>query len=455
MNILHISLRNLRLRILSSTLTMVSIMLGTALIAAIWLMIAAADKHYKASQLGFKAVVGPKEGSPLALVLCTVLNLGASPGVVPLSVYRELHDGRIGKKLGLRYAIPQARGDQYEGFPLIGTTDEMFTKFQRSRESGQLEFAAGKRFTFGHQDLLAFAEEMAKRKNAEEGSNGGTKPPVESGGAQKFDPKFFSVIGSRVAAKTGLKIGDHFLPVHGSSIVAKVHEESACEIVGILKPTGSSIDASIFLPISGFVSFEGHGESAVRETAKDATADDLQLTAIIVDTRDHLGGNKLRYEFQTRRDAQVAWPHLELANLYRMIGGGTQLLVVVSWLVLAVAAMSILVALYNTMNERRREIAIMRALGARRLQIIQIILSEAFLVSGVGGILGIGLCHGAALVFRGTVEQSTSVPLDWTAFSVAESYLVVGVAILGSLSGILPAVKGSTTEVAENLGPTS
>ena len=154
MNLLHISLRNLRIRILSSGLTMVSIALGTALVALIWLMIDAADKHYKASLLGYKAVVGPKEGAPMALVLNTVLNLGSSPGVVPLSVYRELHDGRLGRRFGLRYAIPQARGDQYAGFPLVGTTDEMFTLFRRGKtgagEPRTLEFAAGGPFEFSH-----------------------------------------------------------------------------------------------------------------------------------------------------------------------------------------------------------------------------------------------------------------------------------------------------------------
>ncbi len=193
----------------------------------------------------------------------------------------------------------------------------------------------------------------------------------------------------------------------------------------------------------------------MRATPEDAEADHLQISAIIVDTRDPLGGQKLRFEFQARRDAQVAWPHIELVNLYRMIGAGTELLIIVSWLVVAVASISVLVALYNTMNERRREIAIMRSLGARRAQIIQIIISEAFLVSLVGGVAGVVLCHGLALVLGGFVERSTSVPLDWAAFSLAEAVLVGGVAILGSVSGILPALKGSMTPVAENLGPTS
>src|SRR5690606_16727399 len=142
-----------------------------------------------------------------------------------------------------------------------------------------------------------------------------------------------------------------------------------------LDRTHSAIDRSIFLPVSGLVSMDGHGEGALRPDppTRDPTADDLAFSNIIIDTRDLMGGDRLRHAFETRSDGQAVSPQMELLNLHRMIGGGKELLTVLSWLVVLVAALSILVALYNTMNERRREIAIMRALGARRNQILSII----------------------------------------------------------------------------------
>ena len=105
MNLLSISLRNLRVRVLSSILTTISIAIGTALLSALWLLIAETTHRYTVSLAGYKAIVGPKEGSPLSLVLSTVFNLGAEPGVVPMSVYHELHDGALGRRVGIRYAV--------------------------------------------------------------------------------------------------------------------------------------------------------------------------------------------------------------------------------------------------------------------------------------------------------------------------------------------------------------
>jgi putative ABC transport system permease protein len=154
-------------------------------------------------------------------------------------------------------------------------------------------------------------------------------------------------------------------------------------------------------------------------------------------------------------DAQAAWPQFEVSELLRLVGNVSDVLRIVSYLVLVVAAVSVLVALYNTMNERRREIAIMRSLGARRAHILGIILAEAVLIAGVGAVLGVAACHGAAWVFGARVGDLTGITPDWTGFSADELWLIVGVTVLGAIAGILPAVKGSRTEVADNLGPTS
>jgi putative ABC transport system permease protein len=115
---------------------------------------------------------------------------------------------------------------------------------------------------------------------------------------------------------------------------------------------------------------------------------------------------------------------------------------------------SITVAIYNTMNERRREIAIMRSLGARRLQILTIITAEAALLSFFGAVLGVAVCHAAAFLLRGVVEDMTGVYLEWLQLRWWEPVLIGGVTGVGALAGLLPAVKGSMTQVADNLAPT-
>jgi putative ABC transport system permease protein len=189
--------------------------------------------------------------------------------------------------------------------------------------------------------------------------------------------------------------------------------------------------------------------------SQEQTSENIGLSALVVDCVRALDESRLRYEFQTRSDAQVAWTPIEVDNLLAMVGNATDVLRVVAWLVLIVAAIAICVALYNTMNERRREIAIMRSLGARRSQIVRIILQEAMAVAFIGSALGVLLCHVGAFLLRGLVHDRTGVWVDWAAFSVDELWLMLGVTMLGGLAGVLPALKGSRTPVADNLMPTS
>lgn len=450
MRLFAISVRNLRVRVVSTSLTMLSILLGTALLACLWLLIDQTNQRYTASTSGFKAIVGPKEGAPLALVLNTVYNLGFTPGIVSMQVYRELHDRRE-----VRYVIPQARGDTYRGFPVIGTTDEMFTKFRRG-DWGELQFAAGRPFAFSHAEFDRFADDLAAGKIEIGHAHDHTHDhdhDHDHDHAHEAAPHREAVIGAEVARRTGLALGDWITPVHGAENDPDphVHEESKCKIVGILASTRTPLDGSIFIPLATFLTMDKH-DDAVRTSGGETQ---VALTALIVDFKTHLGVNWLRREFQTRADAQVAWTQFEVSELLRMVGNATDVLRVVSWLVLIVAAVSIAVALYNTMNERRREIAIMRALGARRLQIVSIILMEAVVIALIGAALGVVACHGASWLLRDVVLDRTGVFLDWADFSWSEVWLMLGVAVLGGLAGVLPAIKGSRTQVADNLAPTS
>lgn len=446
MNLFSVSLRNLRMRAVSTVLTVLSIALGVGLLAALWLLIGETDRRYHASLAGYKAVVGPKEGSPLSLVLNTVFNLGVSNGIVPFSVYRDLHGRR-----GLRYVIPQARGDSFGGFPVIGTTDEMFSEFQRG-EAGTLQMAGGRAFRFSHDEFLAFSDDLAEGR-----ISGHRMLAAESHGDGEARSLAYvrreAVIGSEVARRLDLAVGSRIVPVHGleENVGSHLHEEAACEVVGVLAATQTPIDRSVFIPLSVFLAMEGHGD-AVREVDG---RKQVVLSALIVDPIARLGPLTLQREFRTRADAQVAFTVTEVGELLRIVGDATQVLRVVAWLVLVVAAVSVLVSLYNTMNERRREIAIMRALGARRAQILRVILQEAVVISLVGACLGVVLCHLAVLLLGGWITDKASIDVEWARFSWDEIELILLAGVLGGIAGVLPAIKGSATPVADNLAPTS
>ncbi len=464
MKLWSISLRNLRIRMVATVLTMLSIVVATALYAGILVMAGQTEQRYNGSVGAYQAIVGPKDASQLELVLNTIYNVGDAPALFPLSVCNDLRSGKVSRRGQIRYAIPQARGDAVSryNFPVIATIDEMFTKFEWNYdgERSPLRFAAGGSFHYGYDDLTKLAEELALHDSAVR--TGEPKPPparpmLEAAWKQ-------CVIGSRVARTLGLGLGSKVTPVHGKpgDFGAHPHPEAACEVVGILQPTNSPLDTVIFLPIGVHLLIDGHeggvfvvpippGKNPDDAKKLPVRADQVGITAILVDPKDHVGDQILRNEFMSRADAQVAKPKQVVPKFLQQIGSAADMLTIIAWLVLLVASISITVAIYNTMNERRREIAIMRSLGARRSQILTIITGEAALLSFFGALLGVAVCHGAAFALRDIVEDQTGVYLDWLQFAWWELWLVLGVTSIGAVAGLLPAVKGSMTQVADNL----
>jgi putative ABC transport system permease protein len=459
MRLWSISLRNLRIRMVATVLTMASIVVATALYAGILVMAEQTEQRYKGSIGGYQAVVGPKDASQLELVLNTIFNVGEAPALFPLQICTDLRSGKLAtRRSQVRYAIPQARGDSVSrfNFPVIATIDEMFSKYEWNK--APLQFAQGGPFQYSYDDLLKLADGLALYENAKRA--GETEPPPRPL-LQKEWKK--AVIGSRVARSLHLGLGDVIVPVHGKQGEFGYHEhpEAACEVCGILAPTNSPLDTTIFLPIGVHLLIGGHEGGAFLvqippgKTPDDAktlpvSASHIGLTAVLVDPKDYFGARILRQEFSSR-DAQVAWPQDVVPKFLQQIGNAADALTIIAWLVLLVACVSITVAIYNTMNERRREIAIMRSLGARRIQILTIITGEAALLSFFGALLGVVVCHVAAYLLQSTIEDQTGVYLDWLQFGLWELWLVLGVTAVGALAGLLPAVKGSMTQVADNL----
>lgn len=468
MRLLSISLRNVRIRLVATVLTIAAIVVATGLYAAIMLMVDQTRQRYEGSIEGYRSVIGSKGSSELELVLNTVFNVGSPRELVRLSVYQQLRNGRtLGRRTQLLYTIPQARGDVFSKyqFAVVGTTDEMWSKFQRGDHT--LQFAAGGPWTFSSDELITLATELAAHLSAKRTGEASIPP------RPRLQPAWReAVVGARVARQLGLRLGDLVTPSHGKpgEFGFHEHEESACKVVGILAATNSPIDSTIYIPLGTYALLADHedkvfvvevppGKNPDQARHLPVEAGDLGLTAIITYPKDHFGPKFLRDELAAKPGAQGAWPQEVIPRFLQQIGNAADVLVVIAWLVLLVAAVLITVSIYNTMNERRREIAIMRSLGARRHQILGIIVGEAALLSFLGAVLGVAVCHALALALRGTVEDMTGVYLDWTAFKFVpwpvsdgrELYLVLGVTALGAVAGLLPAVKGSLTQVADNL----
>ena len=382
------------------------------------------DQSFRRGGQGYDLIVGAK-GGRLELVLNTVYYLGRPTENIPYKYYLEFTEGRF--RSSVEAAIPICLGDSYEGFPVIGTVPEMFTKLEY-REGQKYEFAAGANFHAGDE--------------------------------------YAAVVGSQVARQAGLAVGGTLRPSHGLLEKGKHgHQHRPFTIAGVLAPTGTPMDRALFVNMEGFYHLEGHARpDAAGAHASEAAGSELhdhdapiaddqkRVTAILVSTKEDWQAATLAKQINEDSVAQAVMPAREISSLLDNIVGNVQmLLLVLAILVVVVAGIGILVSIYNSMNDRRHEIAVMRALGARRSTVMVVILLESILLSLGGGLLGLLLGHGLIGLLGPTIETETGVVVRVWAFQWVELILIPGLIGLAAVVGYLPAAVAYRTDVAKSL----
>lgn len=461
MNLVRIVTKNMRQRALATWLTGTSVALGVALAVAILLIKQGVQQRFEQGTLGYEMVVGAK-GSPLQLVLNTVYNLDISPGNISWKLFEQLRDDKR-----VKLAVPFSVGDNYHGFRIVGTTDAFFKDFEF--EPGRKpELASGRVFNFSEAALKnAFreAEERAREREAKERGEE-FKPASESPTAPKERP-FEAVIGSTVAAEAGLKIGQTFIAAHGvqPSAEAKEHTENPWTVVGILAPTQTAVDRAIYINLDSFYHIEGHEirapsgapkpEKPAPAEEKDNDPDPGQVSSIVVKLKSPIFAFGLYRELNDRQDAMAAFPAAEIRKLFDIVGNIDKLLLAQAILILVVAGVAIAVSIYNSMSERRREIAILRALGARRATIFSIVLLEAMTICLVGSAAGLIGGHLVVAAANGVLYKASGFLIPAFHIQVLEWYIVLIAVVLGAVSGLGPAFGAYRTDVAKNLAPSS
>jgi len=432
MSLWKIALRSIQQRALASTLTGLSMALGVALVVAVLVLYGAISRSFVQGAEGFDMIVGAK-GSRLQLVLNTVFHLSSPVENIPWSYYEEFQPGgKFGKQV--QVAVPLCLGDNYHDFRVVGTTPKLF----------EVEYAPARKYAF------------AAGRNFE------------------HEHYFEAVIGSVAAHSTGLRVGSEFAPSHGVEGDAG-HKHDPFQVVGVLAPTGTPNDRAVFVNMEGFYLLEGHAkaEEAGSKTAavKGAPADgkdhdhehahehreplpksQREVTAVLVRSTNALWNPYLFKAINKGQYAQAVSPAVEVHYLFQGIVGNLEtLLLVLAVLIVFVAGIGVMVSIYNSMSERRREIAVMRALGANRQTVLAIVLLESILLAAGGGLIGMVLGHAMLGVLGPWVSANTGVSLGFFQFAGDELVLIPGLVVLATLAGLLPAVSAYRTDVAKAL----
>lgn len=502
MNTSLIVYKNLRQRALSTVMTAIAISLGVALVVAITCLRQQARDNFDRVAASYELVVGAK-GSPLQLVLNTVYHLDVPVGNIPYDYYKTLkNDWRV------QYAVPFALGDNYQGFRLVGTEPEYF-KVVELRGGGKLALAQGKVFDGDYQAVFGSeaAAEAAKRSGLKLGGTFVAKHGVQdtiAGEEHDHDP--FTMVG--VLAPTGTPIDRVIFISLGS--VDEIHKskpdapKSSADLAEELSklPDSATVGDDGETPVAppGTPPPTAQPEKTVPEkkkhdhhdhdkdhhdgdehakkektttgTVKKEDHDDhddhdhgpiTEVTSVIVKLKSPAFMFQLHREINRGKVAQAAYPGIEVGKLFNIVRSFDSVLLVISLLVIVVAAMFILVTIYNSLNERRRDLAVMRALGARRMTIFSWLLLEASVISALGAGLGVVLGHVILVGLQNYAKGASGIEVSaWKPISLADALpklavvpgelaMAAGVILLGAIMGLLPAILAYRTNVSRNL----
>ena len=423
MSLFTIAWRSIRQRGLASALTGFSMALGVALVVAVLVIHAVvAESFQRNASLGYDLIVGAK-GGRLQLVLNTVYHLSTPVENIPYSLLKEFTEGQY--KPYVAKAIPYCLGDNFEGYRVVATVPELFETDPKNK---------GPKYAFAH-----------GRNFRREGF-------------------FEGAAGALAARKLGLKVGDTFRPAHGVLDDGQGHTHDAFTIVGVLEPTGTPNDRALFINMEGFYLLENHAKPAPEDQKPAAKHDDhdhakeplpenqRELTAILVRTSSREAGMLLPNKLNEGNVAQAVLPIREIRELFDAIVEPIQwLLLGLTVLIVIVSGVGILVSIYNSMSERKREIAVIRALGARRSTVMTIVLLESVLLSLGGGAVGWLLGRGLIAALSPIIAAQTGVSIGFVPPMAAEFLLIPGLVLLATVVGYLPALTAYRTDVARAL----
>lgn len=397
-------------RPLVTLLTVISIALGAALISSVLTILRETKDAFAGANKTFDMVVGAK-GSPLQLVLSTMYHMDVPTGNIPYSRYQQLkEDARV------RYAIPIGLGDNYEGFRIVGSETNLFSAMTRAKDDQASEA------------MLAVTE------------------------GRIFTNAFEAVLGAFVADQTGLKIGDEFYGTHGLMKLegSEEHKDFPFKVVGILKHNNSPNDRAIFTHLESIWQVHDYEEEQHNflfkgaplkdDVEEEEEADKREVTAVLLQLQSVGQRIWMSQQIQNDTESMAAIPINEMHRLYQKLLAPLQTgLLTLAYLVVIVSALTVLTTLYQSAERRRRDLAVMRALGALRGEMFALLLVEAALLTIIGIVLGWLLGHGAVQVASVHYRENMGLAIQAWTIDRVEILSLLSVALAGVIAGLVPA----------------
>jgi putative ABC transport system permease protein len=400
----------------TALLTICAIAISVALLLGVQKLRTAARESFANTVSGVDLIVGARSG-PLNLLLYSIFRIGDATANVSWKTYQK-----IATHPDVAWTIPISLGDSHRGFRVMGTDGNYFAHYR-----------------FGGDHELKFS----------------------SGGP--FHDLYDAVLGADVARTLGYQLGDSITVAHGVGNVSFAeHKDKPFRVVGILAPTGTPVDRTVHVSLeaitaihidwqSGMQAPPGYRVSAAEARHRDLTPD--TLTAFLVGMRSRVMTFTMQRAINDYRQEPLLaiLPGVALSQLWELVGvADTALMIVAAFVVLA-GLLGMLTAILTSLNERRREMAVLRSVGARPRHIFALLIAEAGLLATLGVAAGIGLTYLLLFVGRPLLEKRSGIFVTVTGLSQTDIAILGGIIIAALLIGLLPAFRAYRNALSDGL----
>jgi putative ABC transport system permease protein len=397
MTTVALAFRYLWSRPLQALLNLLLLTLGLASITFVLLASEQIDRAFQRDLAGIDLVVGAK-GSPMQLILAGVFHIDVPPGNIALAEVQELARQPQVAKL-----IPLSLGDSFRGFRIVGTTAEYPAHYRMTYAQGQ-----------------PWARSME------------------------------AVLGAQVAQSTGMKSGDSFIGSHGLGGGGHEHGEYHYRITGVLAPCGCVMDRLILTATESV--WQVHEKAmAVDDEDRKALEAEREITIALITYKSPLAAVSFPRYVNGSTGMQAAAPAVEVSRLLRMLGVGSEVLRGVGAVLLFTAALSVFIALWNAVRERRDDLAMLRMLGATPAKVAALLVCEALWLAVLASVLGLAAGHAMTALAGLLLEGQRSLPMTGRLWVPAEACIPAAAVAVAIVAALIPTVSAYRVDVARLL----
>jgi len=398
------------------TLTLAAIALSVAMLLGVERIRNAAHESFAHSISGTDLVVGPRT-SPVQLMLYAVFRIGEATTNMKWASYEEL-----AKNPDVDWIVPLSIGDSHHGFPVVGTSAAYFERYRY-----------------------------------------GLSQPLELSAGRRFEGLFEAVLGAEIAERMKYKVGDRITISHGTGEFGAVHSDKPFTVVGVLRRTGTPVDRSIHVSLEAMEAIHLDWQGGMRipglsippQFAKKFDLAPKEITAALIGLKSRARAFQVQREINNYAgEALLAvLPGVALNELWSIVGVVENTLLLVAGMIVVIGLSGMIVAVWAGLNERRRELAILRSVGASPVDVIVLLALEGLLLTALGVTLGYALLTVLSLAAAPWMQARFGVVLPAWPGGRDELALVGMVFAAGLLAALLPALRACRLSLADGLTP--